>query len=305
MLLDAGAGSEMNERSLPPIAPETEQKFAGWWKDPARFSVLAIGSLYAIGLVIVNVDLGRYGLVHLSLARPEYVMAGGLWAVLVAGSVGAIQVLGPRLKRRYSSRKWHKWLQMAVDVFSFSVAVPYALLMALKAEMIWTQPYWKTLVLVLILPANALAILAAYDHFMKARRAVTPGLRFLYSADPTFPATMMIVVFAVGIYATMLFPQMPRYFGGGKKPVVWLMLSDSHQLEGIGIDLPRSKDGRSLGPVKLLLETESLFVVRTNEPLTIWPCCVDLKANPTVGVDRKLVSAVIYSEERESEPQRK
>jgi hypothetical protein len=38
--------------------------------------------LYAIGLLIVNADLASFGLVSLHLARPEYVLAGVLWAFL-------------------------------------------------------------------------------------------------------------------------------------------------------------------------------------------------------------------------------
>lgn len=39
-----------------------------------QFAVLGIGLLHATALLIVN--LGRYGIVSLDLARPEYIMAG-------------------------------------------------------------------------------------------------------------------------------------------------------------------------------------------------------------------------------------
>src|SRR5438552_2903440 len=45
----------------------------------AQVSIVGLGVLYAIGLLVVNLDLARHGVVNLDLARPEYVMAGGLW----------------------------------------------------------------------------------------------------------------------------------------------------------------------------------------------------------------------------------
>src|ERR1019366_7381252 len=50
----------------------------------------AIAAFYAIGLLIVNLDLGRYGLVAVDLARPEYVVVGLLWTILVTLTIAAI-----------------------------------------------------------------------------------------------------------------------------------------------------------------------------------------------------------------------
>ena len=48
-----------------------------------RFLIAGIGGLYTVGLLIVNIDLGSYGVFNLDLARPEYVMAGALWVFTV------------------------------------------------------------------------------------------------------------------------------------------------------------------------------------------------------------------------------
>src|SRR3989338_6954425 len=50
--------------------------------DIAHLGVMSLGLLYAVGLLIVNLDLARYGLVSLDLARPEYLITGGLYALL-------------------------------------------------------------------------------------------------------------------------------------------------------------------------------------------------------------------------------
>ena len=49
----------------------------------SRFGIVLLGTLYTAGLIIVNVDLARYGLVSVDLARAEYVMTGSLWAFVM------------------------------------------------------------------------------------------------------------------------------------------------------------------------------------------------------------------------------
>jgi hypothetical protein len=63
---------------------------------------LFIGTLYTIGLIIVDVDLARYGIVNAELARPEYIVVGGLWLLLSASAAAVIE--SPRASRRRESR---------------------------------------------------------------------------------------------------------------------------------------------------------------------------------------------------------
>lgn len=50
--------------------------------DISKFLALILGIFYVLGLLIVNVDLGAYGVFSLGLDRPEYVLAGALWVFL-------------------------------------------------------------------------------------------------------------------------------------------------------------------------------------------------------------------------------
>jgi len=50
--------------------------------DVSKLIALTLGTLYVIGLLIVNIELGRYGVFSAGLDRPEYVLAGALWAFL-------------------------------------------------------------------------------------------------------------------------------------------------------------------------------------------------------------------------------
>jgi hypothetical protein len=67
-----------------------------------RYSIPALGLLYACGLVIVNADLASFGLVSLDLARPEYVLTGVLWAFVSVPLQlsGALIAFSARIRRR-------------------------------------------------------------------------------------------------------------------------------------------------------------------------------------------------------------
>jgi hypothetical protein len=56
----------------------------------AQFGVFALGAVYAVGMLIVNFHLRQYEVVSLDLARPEYVMAGVLWAFLTLIGAGGV-----------------------------------------------------------------------------------------------------------------------------------------------------------------------------------------------------------------------
>ena len=57
----------------------------------AKVAVFVVGVAYAVGLVIVNIDLARHGVTNVSLTRPEYVLVGSLWlAVTMIGVASAV-----------------------------------------------------------------------------------------------------------------------------------------------------------------------------------------------------------------------
>lgn len=73
---------------------ENEYEHESWWDRTVRGLAVdfatTIAALYAVGLLIVNLDLGQYDVVATDLARPEYVMVGLLWAILVTLTIFAI-----------------------------------------------------------------------------------------------------------------------------------------------------------------------------------------------------------------------
>ena len=49
----------------------------------SELAVVTVGITYVIGVLVVNCDLARFGIISLDLARPEYVLAGVLGVLLL------------------------------------------------------------------------------------------------------------------------------------------------------------------------------------------------------------------------------
>lgn len=89
-------------RSKEPKRPEEPIAFAEAVRELAGFSATIIGLLYVFGLFIVNIDLGRAGIVASDLASPQYVVVGSVWAVLLTG-IGLPLFFAVNLTRTSSS----------------------------------------------------------------------------------------------------------------------------------------------------------------------------------------------------------
>ena len=91
--------------------------------DFTRVSVFVVGLFYIAGLLIKNVDLGRMGIVDLDLARPEYVLIGAMWFVLIV--TPAILYLWAREivhRSRKQGLRWHgfkEWGRLTIVVSGF------------------------------------------------------------------------------------------------------------------------------------------------------------------------------------------
>src|SRR5258708_29804099 len=81
-----GMSQIQNQPTATPL-PELERV-----QSLGKAAVFGVGLLYVVGLVILNLDLGRHGLVSLDLARPEYILVGSLWMFLTVLVWAATQV---------------------------------------------------------------------------------------------------------------------------------------------------------------------------------------------------------------------
>ncbi len=286
------------EESAQPTAPiPSRGEIASLLQALTRFALLLVGGLYTVGLLIVNLDLGRYGLISLDLARPEYVMAGALWSFLMVATIGAYQVAVHNIKLILSKGRSVRNVIQAFMVLVIFAGFPFFVLNIIShGEIGFTKRIgWLTVGTIGI---NAFILYQGIESARVALKLEKPFIRRLFSAraDEGTPIYYFVILLStIGLYAAAVYPHLPRVFGGGKKPSIQLVLSDRDDTRWKGLGLPISEDGRNVGPVILLLETEGMFIVTaaSEGKQETWfpPVDRDLAA---VGIEKKAVSALLY-----------
>ena len=300
---------------------ENQREHESWWDRITRGIVVnvatTIAALYAIGLLIVNLDLGRYGLVAVDLARPEYVMVGLLWAILVTLTIAVIWFIiwlvldVTRPSAHFRPFGWTARLLSLVVVVP-SVLAFYILVLRIVSggglkDMF--RHWFLNLVMGLVTQALLIFVIVWFLFLLRPiirgerKSAGRPvSILWLPASPPDAPGSsrIMAVFVAIGtsvafgllgliIYTVFVFSQIPREWGGGTKQVVELFLTEKLPVFADRNDIPLTTDGKRIGPVICILETERVLIIASlNYPY--W----SEKDARTFAVDRKAVIAVEY-----------
>lgn len=265
-------------------------------------SVVMAGALYTVGIIIVNVNLAAYGVVNLSLARAEYVMAGGLWCCLMIVVLGAYRAVVKAVTEQITR---NSYVRMAVALLCIAVFVPtvvlYALVLIPRSGL---HSYREACSPVLVVLFNGLMVglLTNLARETLGNDTLSPAALFRdreYGVGAGRLAIVLFCLIAIGLYATVVFPAMPQEFGGGMKPSVKIVFASNAKDWANGLGLPVSDDGRSIGPVDLLIETEGYVVVShkgrpENSRLRMW-LPVRAAAASAVRIEKKDIVALAYA----------
>jgi len=241
-----------------------------WLGLVTRAVVLSVGFLYVVGLLVVNIDLARYGVTNLDLARPEYIMAGALWLLAIGAPCGLVSVLVMVLRKPWADKGRRVATCVVVFVMMVGAAFTFgALLESMSRSLIGLGSSWTMLdrlsdirefsapVLVNLI-LSFLIILAGLWTYGALQRSRS---EFLAYSCLFVPFAILMFVFGLTVYALAIFPHLPRYVGGGKKSVVAIALRETRpELTG-RLTFPMSPDGRWIGPVSLVTSDEKAITL--------------------------------------------
>jgi hypothetical protein len=274
---------------------------------------------YVVGLLIVNLDLARFGIWDVELGKAQYVLVGALWLVLTglgaAWFVLSLLALGWVFKdRTLILRSWHE-APRTVLRFILSLCSLALLEVILFFLLLWA-PLW--LFSGIARPTSALLFSDALGVigigfgglflFVGARQhvplnwpwVVTPATSSTSKQTKTvdrselmlyLPLGMFLVIIGLAMYTYSTYPSLSKTLGGGRPALVRLILD--HRFYGVWPrDVWVSTDGRRAGPVALLRETQdSITIGPANDKMT-WYSHPGEPA-PAVQINRTLISMVL------------
>jgi hypothetical protein len=282
----------MSDGSLPNPAPDVPRPAARTLAGLAQLGALAVGVVYMIGVLIVNQHLGQYGIISLDLARPEYALAGALWVFLILAALWGIQSGRAVVKRfRWDRPGQWVWLGMGVVATWF-----LPVLIALSGSGCFPgpdAPWWLRYASGLLLVVTGASVYQIGRIGVALSKDPLPLLDAgSAQLDPMFSLVPFLVVVQLGLYAAVVYPDIPREVGGGRRPVVELVLADATAIDWKAAGVPFSADTKTVGPVTLLLDTTGSLVVTRPET---WQERQLFRTNArAIALDRKLVAAVVY-----------
>jgi hypothetical protein len=254
----------------------------------AKVAVVAAGVSYAVGLVVVNGHLLRYGVHATSVLRADYAMAGLLWAVLVG--IALLSILGVKQTWYYVKRDWieRRRVLAAVKVVLSIIAVPSALYFPLlvltgQQPQFDQWPYWSVVGTIWY---SAVGILGGgFQLVVHTRRWIQKGWRV--GEFPVYEVAFQCfwLVSTVGLYSRVVYPSILPMYGGGRSAVVRLIPAQGAGDTLRALSLSSDGSAGSDPLVELVAETDDWLilarVVRTAGSKT-----------PPVRLKRELVAAV-------------
>ncbi|MEX0803966.1 MAG: hypothetical protein WD688_11715 [Candidatus Binatia bacterium] len=234
-------------------------------------------------------------------------MAGALWAFLSVGTIGGVMVLSEvvRTTAAVEKKKSRKWifdvLWTVVIVFGIISIIDLGLRTLSQQRIGFMGPshFFKfnlpTVLTYSVLFLNAGMVYGTFKAFWNIGKESEPlsAKTLFYETyrgfSPFFALVQLLGV--LSIYSLFAYPYLSKEFGGGNKPTVTLIVSASLP----ALHLPtEKKNGSSIGPVKLLFESESMFFVTPINPEeSVWGTLA-LGGEDTTGIAKELVQAVTY-----------
>ncbi len=237
-------------------------------------------------------------------------MVGLLWAILVMLTIVAVwfmiwsvyDVTQPGAP--FQATGWAARLAVVVSVVPL-VLVLYILVLKIVCHDdidLVLSPWFLKLVMGLLI--QAFLISAIVGLFILFKPVIKGEGQFMLSPEEPLPEKIgssrmlvLVVVMAASVgfgllglfsYTALVFPEIPREWGGGAKPVVELFLREKLPVFADREDIPSTLDGKRIGPVICVLETDRVLVVA---PLNTLYTQIH---HETVALDRSAVTAVAY-----------
>jgi hypothetical protein len=307
-----------------------------------------LGTLYVVGLLIVNIEMANYGLFSMGLARAEYILVGTTWAALAAfnGSM-TLQGLSVLLQgqehgailgtlKAWTRAAWALVLVLFAPVSTLGAIYFVNQWITGPSSAVARVDWWLFAVQMVALEANVGLLVVAYRGLasLSGGMAVSvpsvptpaaspppaqplapapepdaaPVSRMLPSSWSklgeygygTFHFTIWLIL-ALWLYTAAVFPLIPQALGGGQRSLVTLLLKESPGLDLKSLGLPAVAEKSLLGPVSMLVETDTMYFVvgpRQDRAPGLWH--LSHRGARAVGLEKKLVVAVVpVVEERE------
>jgi hypothetical protein len=180
-------------------------------KESTEVMALLAALAYGAGFLIVNIDLGAYGLLIVDFARPEYILAGAVWIAATALPIVGFSVI-PEVRK--PKRRLCRFLLWVLCIFAvISIYLAFLGIITNNRENSWG--FWAR-----SCGCAVGTVVAYYSVRWWPLKKATYSLWLLSRF-----AQLIILLAALFMYSREVFPYIPREWGGGRKPIAIVFLN--------------------------------------------------------------------------------
>lgn len=268
-----------------------------------KSGALLTGLLYATGLLVSSLHLGRYGVSPFGLLRVEYIFAGAWYITpIIVGALAAsayvayFQITLREVPRPNGAAQVHFWRKAGIGFYvflvgSFLLAV-LAVVFYIAARELFDLGLTDYLVVVskqlpiALAFTVALAAVAVYSWmFIVLATAGPPRDRLAFAAGSGLALAILgtLLVGYTCYFTFSLFPRIPAAVGGGKPVAVQFIMKGATDSSSRSVyPEPSSAPGLSV-EYDLLHATKDCYVVLTNDSHR---APLEIRADSVLGIRR-------------------
>jgi hypothetical protein len=236
-----------------------------------KLAAAVAAAIYALGLVIVNLYLLRFGVAEFNLLRPRFIITGVLALVALTLPYVCIAVLA-WLWRAMSQPKLAIWRRL----YGITLSIPIALMCILAPFVVYTTPIFGLHALQ-ALGLYAISVIVGVYIVVAVRwtkEIQKPGWRPTHpDADPWLGRTLALGSSRAGVvgflllytfyFASVVYPHAPEPLGGSRPRDVRLVVKADSAAALRELAVPMSAPGGQLTePIELIFQGQGFYLVR-------------------------------------------
>jgi len=268
----------------------------------ARLGFILVGWCYVVGLLILNLHLGQYGVFSLNLLQVEYVMAGALWTFLVGFTYCLLHFVALPLRSGHNEGEQPpKRVGSAIRILTMGglalSALVFVLFVLSDSELGLSQgsKILPTLAVggILVLTAMTFVQLTSDIQVIVQRAFLGQASKKIdgvakQASLSIFGFPIIVLLLLLSIYALYAFPKFSPAIGGGQKQVVEFISKADQRETIINLGFPVLHGSQRFGPVEVIFETSDFLTLSPPKEFSS-----EGKAK-AIRIRKDLIEAVIY-----------
>jgi len=229
---------------------------------------LAAGVCFIVGLLIVNLRLALYGVFTAGFVRTEYMLAGALFCFLIGFTQGAVFLSRSLANTALDNLRERKRLIAGFELVACASMLWLPVwVLSLISDYRLSFLHWRTWLIYFGLFFGIHFVgdfVKELFDFLKGVSA-DAGESFsptkLQSVLYQVLSLLPFILITLTLYAHYAYPYFSPALGGGRKDQVLLVPTDEGREICLQMRLPVQPDGRTVGPVDILTESQDEVIV--------------------------------------------